>query len=459
VVARVYPTTLIERLLLSGYRAEVWMDPSVRLDGLPSTTATFYDRIEPEGAVTVILGAGNIASIPPLDLLHKLYVEGSVTVMKMNPVNEYLGPIFEGIFEPLIEAGFVRFTYGGTDVGDYLVRHPSVDRIHITGSARTHDTIVFGSGPEGRQRKQRDEPVLDKPITSELGGVGPTIVVPGPWDEADYRFQAEHIATQKLHNSGFNCVASQVLVLPEGWEGSDLLLDEVRRRLAAAEARPPYYPGVASRDEAARASHPGHESLAGAHRTLIVGVDALDLHAHSFTKEFFGPTYATTTLPGRTPAAFLRAAVDFANTTLAGTLGANIIVHPSTAKEMGPALDRAIADLRYGTVAVNTWTALAFLLPRSAWGPFPGHTREDIGSGAGFVHNAVMFDKPQKNVVYGPFRPIPRALLKREWHLSPRPPWFVTNKTAHVTAERLTRYAADNKLRHLPGIFTSALRG
>ena len=46
-----------------------------------------------------------------------------------------------------------------------------------------------------------------------LGGVSPTIVIPGKWSAADLRFQAEHVATQKRHNNGFNCIASQVLII------------------------------------------------------------------------------------------------------------------------------------------------------------------------------------------------------------------------------------------------------
>jgi aldehyde dehydrogenase (NAD(P)+) len=46
-----------------------------------------------------------------------------------------------------------------------------------------------------------------------------------------------------------------------------------------------------------------------------------------------------------------------------------------------------------------------------------------------------------------------------ETHISPRPPWFVSNKTAHVTGKRLTYYAGDKKLSRLPGVFISALRG
>ncbi|MFF8871449.1 hypothetical protein [Streptomyces massasporeus] len=49
---------------------------------------------------------------------------------------------------------------------------------------------------EGAGRKKAGTPLLDKPATSELGGVSPTIVLPGGWSEADLRYQLEHIATR-----------------------------------------------------------------------------------------------------------------------------------------------------------------------------------------------------------------------------------------------------------------------
>ena len=112
VVVRVYPTDVWERLLLNTYTADVWMDPSITLESLRDTVATFYRQTNPEGAVSLILGAGNIASIPPLDLVYKLFAEGHVGIVKTNPVNEYLVPSFERIFAPLIDEGFTRFVCG-----------------------------------------------------------------------------------------------------------------------------------------------------------------------------------------------------------------------------------------------------------------------------------------------------------------------------------------------------------
>ena len=200
-------------------------------------------------------------------------------------------------------------------------------------------------GAEGAIRKARDERLLAKPITSELGGVAPTIVVPGPRKKADFGFQAEHVATQKLHNNGFNCIASQVLVLPAQWDDASLFTDAVRQALSAAPPRPGHYPGSDDRRAAAIAGYPGAENLGGS-LTLIVDVDPNDAEAYAFHEEFFAPVEATTRLPGRDAADFLRHAVQFANETLNGTLGANIIVHPKTADTLGPVLDEGIAALR-----------------------------------------------------------------------------------------------------------------
>ncbi|HXI84656.1 MAG TPA: aldehyde dehydrogenase family protein [Verrucomicrobiae bacterium] len=461
VVARVFPDNLFERLLLSDVTAEVWMQPGVTVETLPDHMASFYKRPMPSGHVALVLGAGNVNSIAPLDALYKLFTEGQVVLLKLNPVNDYLGPILKTVFAPLIDGGYLRLASGGADVGEYLTRHASISSIHITGSARTHDLIVYGAGADGAARKRREEPILTKPITSELGGVGPTIVVPGPWSAADIRYQAENIVTMKLHNGGCNCVASQVLILPEAWDQSADLLAAVRTLLDRLPPRAPYYPGAVQRQQEALTRHPNAEQLGPreAPRVLITNLDPAATDEYCFTEEVFGPVYAQTSLPCKTPAEFLRRAVSFCNDTLRGTLGVTILIHPRTLAELGAEFEQAVADLRYGSIGINVWNALAFLLPQASWGAYPGHTFADIQSGIGCVHNSFMFDRPQKTVVRGSFYPFPRAWLHGEWHIAPKPLWFVTNKTAHITARRATQYAMEARLRHLPGVFAAALFG
>ena len=459
VVVDVFPQSAWDRLLLSGVRAQVWMQPEVSADNLADTMAVAYKR-PPAGAVALVLGAGNIASIPPLDVLYKLYAEAHVCLLKMNPVNDYLGPIFEEVFAGLIGAGFVRMAYGGADVGEYLARHELVDEIHITGSSRTHDAIVFGTGADGAARKAAAQPVTTKRMTSELGNVSPTIVVPGPWTERDLRFQAAHIATQKMHNAGFNCIASQVVVMQDGWALGDRLIGEVGTALRAAPRRPAYYPGAAQRQQLFASSHPSAVTLGGdadAPTTLIEGVDSREAQ-RCFDTEAFAGVLATTSLAAADVDDFLDRAVDFCNDALWGTLGANIIIHPATARLHARALDRAIARLRYGCVGVNAWTGVGFLLAQASWGAFPGHTLEDVQSGIGVVHNSLLFDKPQKSVVFAPFRPYPRGVVHGSLAMLPVPPWFITHRRAHQVAEQLTRFEAGHALTRVPGIFAAALR-
>jgi aldehyde dehydrogenase (NAD(P)+) len=460
-VVRVFPADRLGSLLLSGCSSEAWMHPRVTEATLADHVACFYRQPEPKGAVALVLGAGNVSAIPALDSLSMLIVRGQVVLLKMNPVIDYLGPILEDVFAPLIERGYFRLVYGGADVGAVLTAHPAVDAVHITGSARSHDAIVFGTGPAGLERKRLRSPALSKPITSELGGVGPCIVVPGPWSDADIRFQAENIATMKLYNSGHNCVATQVLVLPSAWDGSERLLDAVRSVMGSLPPRAAYYPGSAERRQRAIASHPAAESFGGGAvpRTLVAGLAAENREEPCFGDEVFGPVLAQTSIPGATPAAFLANAVTFANDTLAGTLGATLLVHPRTARELGPALDQAVADLRYGAVGVNLWNAGAFLLAESPWGAYPGHTTHDIQSGTGFVHNTFLLEAVEKCVVRGAFYPFPRGLAHGSLALLPKPPWFVTHRNAQTTGRRFTYCACSPGYRHLPGILASALMG
>ncbi|QKW25485.1 hypothetical protein HUT11_04590 [Streptomyces seoulensis] len=50
-------------------------------------------------------------------------------------------------------------------------------------------------------------------------------------------------------------------------------------------------------------------------------------------------------------------------------------------------------------------------------------------------------------------------MLTGQFTLFPRPPWFVTHRTAAVTGRRLTAFAARPGWAKLPGLFAAALRG
>jgi aldehyde dehydrogenase (NAD(P)+) len=286
-----------------------------------------------------------------------------------------------------------------------LCAHDLVEEIHITGSEATHNAIVASV----RKHKR---------ITSELGNVSPTIVIPGPWSDEDLAFQAESIATQKAHNAGFNCIAAQVLLLPKDWQRAGELRDRIADVLERMEQRPEYYPGAANRR--ARLAQPG------SHLRTLVRVDHSEIDHPAFTTEAFCGVLAYVELPGDVEA-YVRAAVAFANKRLHGTLGVNVAVHPATMKAHSHLIDEAIAQLRYGCIAVNGWAGIGYFIAETPWGAYPGHTLDDVGSGIGVVHNSYLLARTEKTVVRAPFAPFPRSLRSGEFSLLPRPPWFITN--------------------------------
>jgi acyl-CoA reductase-like NAD-dependent aldehyde dehydrogenase len=461
---RVLPHSIWDHLLLSGVKADVWMRPGVTSANLPEFSAAAYDIPESErqGSVSLVLGAGNIAAIAPLDCFQRLFTEHSVVLLKMNPVNDYLVDMLDKALEPLIEFGALRIVRGDTDVGEYLCNHPDVDDIHITGAGASHDAIVWGPGAQGIKNKQQGTLRNLKKVTSELGAVCPTIVVPGPWTRADIQFQAEQIATQKLHNSGFNCVACQMLILPEQWDQRDDFLAQVKRVIAAAPDRGLYYPDSNARIDEFLVQYPDAANLVDADasaRRFVANIPKHDDQQHAEQTEIFAPILGVTDLSSVDAETYLRIAVAYCNDKLHGTLGANIVIHPKTKRALGEKWESIMADLKYGCIAVNAWTGLGFLSVQTPWGAFPGHTPDDIQSGIGFVHNTYMFDRAERTVIEAPFRPFPRNLLHGSLTLLPKPPWFVTNKKADILGRLLTRFQHNPGFLKVPRIFLNALLG
>jgi acyl-CoA reductase-like NAD-dependent aldehyde dehydrogenase len=453
VVARVMPTGLVDRLTYLGTTADVWMDRDVSLESLPGTMAVAY-RTPPPPRVCLVLGAGNASSIGPLDVLHKVFVELQTVVLKVHPVMAHLGPVHEAALEPLVRAGLLRVVYGDAAEGGHLAHHPLVDTLHVTGSDRTYEAIVFGTGEEGAERKRRDEPILHKPFSAELGNLTPIIVVPGSWRESDLDYHAANIATMLVNNSGFNCTTSRVIVTARAWPQRDGLMQRLRAILASLPPRLAYYPGAVQRFEAFRAHYP-HAELFGEARDgalpwmLIAGLSPDAVGDPAYRYEAFCPLTAETVIDATGAADFLARATAFANERLWGTLNATLIVDPRTARDpsVRPALERAVTELRYGTVSLNHWSAIGYGLGVTPWGAHPGHARTDIGSGTGFVHNPLMFERVEKTVVRSPFR---------AW---PKPIWFVGHRRAHRLLPHLIRLEAGGSLAELLPIAWDALRG
>lgn len=452
-VVQVFPTDTFDKVLYAKTTGEVWIEPGVTRAELEASQAPAYKDPQAWKGLSLVLGAGNVASLGPRDVLSKLFVEGKVVVVKANPVNDYLVPHWTAAMRPLIDAGFLAIVEGGAEAGKHLCAHPLVDEIHVTGSDKTHDAIVFGVGPEGAARKAAVDPVLTKPVTCELGNVSPVVIVPGTWSEKDLAFQAEHVATMLANNAGFNCLTPRVIVTWEGWAQRDAFLAALRGALAAIPTRRAYYPGADDRRQSFLAVHPEAVEIgdgSGDHLpwTIIPGVDSTKVDDICFNVEAFCSLMAETPLAADSPAAFVDAAVDFCNDVVWGTLSCTVIAHPDQLADaqVGPRIEAAIANLRYGGIGLNLWHAMVFALGTTTWGAYPGHPIDDIQSGSGVVGNAYMLEHVQKSVVRGPFRS------------SPKPPWFASAKNSRATMAKLLGFEAAPSWAKLPGLLLAAIK-
>jgi acyl-CoA reductase-like NAD-dependent aldehyde dehydrogenase len=450
-----FPFDAIDKVALSGFSAEVWLRRGLAGAQAVEGQAKAWFGGGAAG-VSLVLGAGNGGSIPLTDALDRLVIARHPVLLKMNPVNDYLGPIFEKFMAELVERGVLRIVYGGADVGTHLVRHDGVSDVHVTGSDKTFEAIVFGSGEDGARRKADHDPLVTKRVTGELGNVSPVIVVPGPWTPKDISFQAQNIASMLTNNAGFNCIALRAIVTSTGWDQRTELLDGVRHVLREAGARHAYYPGARDRYEQFVAAHPeaerlGDDSDGEVPWTMIPGLRPGATDEIAFTTESFNAVFGEVGIDSSGTVDFIRKAVAFANDEVWGTLGCSLIVHPKSLAdpEVQRAVDQAIADLRYGTIAINHWSVMGFLLGSTPWGAYPGHPIDNVESGIGFVHNSMMLDEAdiEKTVVRGSFR------------MPVKPTWFVTNKTAHKSGEMFARLMAKPSWGKLPGLITTALRG
>ena len=425
-VVDVFPSDVVDRVLFPAFTAEVRLTDGVTPEQARDRMARIYhDGHQSPPEVALVLGAGNVSSIGPMDALTQLFAEDRVVLLKLNPVNEYLAPHLEVALRPLIRGGWLRLMLGGPDVARAIIDHPDVDTVHLTGSDRTYEAIVFGDDAEAGERKRRGTPLRTKPITAELGNVTPVIVVPGPWTPREIAYHGDNIASMLVQNAGFNCIAARVIVQHAAWSRRAALNDAIRDSLQRAESREAYYPGARERYEAFTAAHPeaerfGPDDEGDVPFTFIPDLDATRADDIAFTTEAFCTVFGEVPLDAaRSVPGFLDRAVDFCNERLWGTLSASILVHPRTLNdpEAREALERAIDRLRYGSVVVNHWSAAPYAMVSPPWGGAPGATPQDIQSGNGFVHNTFLLEDVEKTVVRGPFHP------------PVRPPWFHTHRT------------------------------
>ena len=80
------------------------------------------------------------------DVLHLMFMENMVCVVKQNPVRAYNHKWMEKLFQPLMSRGYFFSTLVSTEEAQKMVSDTRVHHIHMTGGKATHDVIVWGPG-------------------------------------------------------------------------------------------------------------------------------------------------------------------------------------------------------------------------------------------------------------------------------------------------------------------------
>lgn len=449
-----FPDTTLDSLLFPGTRAEIHIRAGIGERELMESRARFYRHPAGAARVVLVLGAGHAAGVPVQALLTKMFNEGKVCLLKLHPLNAYLGPLLEEAFAEAIAGNFLHVVYGNEEHGSYLCRHPGIDEIHLSGRPATHERIVWGADQaEQFDRALRRVPPHGKPVTSELGGVAPVLVVPGPYLDRQLAFQAQVLAGALVHNAGLNCHTPRLLVMPRGWAQRDAFLRHLEQALILAPLRQAFYPGSIERWEQLTAGREDLRTVGRAVRdllpwTLVPGLDPANRREPLFTADSFGPVLGEVEIGSSDPAEFLQQAVGFVNERVWGTLCATLVVHPRTQtdKLLSAAVERAITQLRYGAVGVNVWPAQLAVLGSAPWGGHPSSGVGDIQSGRGWVHNTGMFEEVEK------------AVIRQSLTLQFKPAYVPGHRSADTLLRRLTAVERGAGWAGLPGVLEAALR-
>jgi len=233
---------LADRAMFAGHRGTVRCANQGDLEAFARSWRQECHERPRGGGVAAVLGAGNVTGLAITDVVSQVFEHGRAVFLKLHPLHDPLVPVFQAALAPLVEAGVLAISAGGSAAAAAVIESPLVTHVHLTGGQGAFDAIVWGPGGPVAGAT----PLLAKPVTCELGGVTPWIVVPGRYTDAQLAYQADVVAASILNNTSFNCIATKCVVTCRSWDQREAFLGQVARRLAAAPHRRAWYPGAAA---------------------------------------------------------------------------------------------------------------------------------------------------------------------------------------------------------------------
>ncbi|MFI7455725.1 aldehyde dehydrogenase family protein [Nonomuraea sp. NPDC049714] len=366
--------------LLNGDRADI-----LRVIGEPRRT----DPYQKPGGIVAVLGAGNFAS--SLEMINALFVDSCAVVHKPHPLNVGADLVWEKVLQPLVDAHALAFC--DVEEGPALTRDPRLTKIYFTGGAPSAKAIMAATDTE---------------LVSECGGNNPCVIVPGDrrWTASEIRHQALQIATMVKINGGSVCGRVQTLVTSRHWPQRREFLDAVTLALRdQTPATTTYYPGVDKTFATFQNAYPDAriiESRDHAPASRVLVIEDVDQDGFAVHHEAFCQVMSEVALDVAPDAeTFTPAAVAFCNETLLGTLAVTVLVDEDTRKAHAPTVDRAVTQLRYGAVGVNTMPPTVWTNPYLTWGG--NEEGQELVSGHGNFGNVLGYENVDKSIVVSGF--------------------------------------------------------
>ena len=179
----------------------------------------------------------------------------------------------------------------------------------------------------------------------------------GTWKQKELEYHARQIVSMVTHNSGYNCNAGNVLVLDANWSQKESFRNLIETFMKERKIRKAYYPKTKERHQeyctrypdAILCSEPQEETVPW---TILPNVPA-QKEEYALNNEPFCGILSITEISASGPDDFLTQATQFCNEHIWGTLSCNLIIDPKTETSCSSTLNQCIADLRYGTIAIN----------------------------------------------------------------------------------------------------------
>ncbi len=314
---------LYDGLTFQGFKVESRMLPGITAETLKQCAQGVPGRWKPDNPrIALVLGAGNVSSIPTTDAFTKLFQEGRSVLLKMNPVNESLGPVFERAYAAAdrrrLSADYLRRL--GRRRGGHPARpgrrgaHHRLDQLarrHRLGGARSGSR-----SPQTRQRSRAQKTHLQRTgqrhsVDRRAGQIHGTAA---RFSGSKYRHVDHQQLLVQLHcHQGHPHVGQLARPRAVPRQDSARVLDSITTRKA-------YYPGALDRFVRFANRTGDGDKLPW---TLLRGMGP-QASPQFFKEESFVCVSVETPLSADSDTAFLNQAVDFANRELWGTLAASI---------------------------------------------------------------------------------------------------------------------------------------